>query len=68
LMERQMGGIRWNLEKWAAGFVRDGRNAEGRESMTRVVLAMAPQSPPAATEKPADWARQLVTDPAYQLK
>jgi hypothetical protein len=36
--------------------------------MTRVVLAMAPQSPPAATEKPADWARQLVTDPAYQLK
>lgn len=68
LMERQMGGIRWNLEKWAAGFVRDGRNAEGRESMTRVVLAMAPQAPPAATEKPADWARQLVTDPAYQLK
>ena len=32
------------------------------------VLAMAPQNQPPASDNPADWARQLVTDPAYQLK
>jgi len=67
-MERQMGGIRWNLDKWAEGFVQPGRTDEAREAMTRVVLAMAPQNSSRASEKPADWARQLVADPAYQLK
>lgn len=67
-MERQMGGIRWNLDKWAEGFVQPGRTDESRETMTRVVLAMAPQNSSKASEKPADWARQLVADPAYQLK
>ena len=66
-MERQMGGIRWNLDKWAETFVQSDKIA-ARDSMTRVVLAMAPQNASKAAEKPADWARQLVADPAYQLK
>ena len=67
-MERQMGGIRWNLDKWAGKFTGDGRNAGSLQDMTRVVLAVAPQNPPAASDKPSDWARQLVYDPVYQLK
>ena len=67
-MERQMGGIRWNLDKWADKFAGDGRNPAALRDMTRVVLAVAPQNPPTASEKPADWARQLVYDPVYQLK
>ncbi|MEO8104360.1 MAG: DUF1800 domain-containing protein [Betaproteobacteria bacterium] len=67
-MERQMGGIRWNLDKWAGKFAGDGRNADALNNMTRVVLAVAPQNPPVASDKPADWARQLVYDPVYQLK
>ncbi len=67
-MERQMGGIRWNLDKWAAGF---GASGSGFQDMSRVVLAIAPAAN-AMDEKargnPADWARQLVADPAYQLK
>ncbi len=67
-MERQMGGIRWNLDKWAEAFSRDGRNPAALQDMTRTLLAVAPQNSPTASEKPADWARQLVTDPVYQLK
>jgi hypothetical protein len=73
-MERQMGGIRWNLDKWAAGFSGDGKSADGLQNMTRVVLAMAPQNPLTPTTlagnlvSPSDLARQLVRDPAYQLK
>src|SRR5260221_7120314 len=67
-MERQMGGIRWNLDKWAAGFT----GSRGLQDMTQVVLAIAPSEIPAGndalTGNPADWARQLVADPAYQLK
>jgi uncharacterized protein (DUF1800 family) len=67
-MQRQMGGIRWNLDKWADRYAGgDGKNG-GLQDMTRVVLAVAPLSPPVAGEKPADWARQLVYDPTYQLK
>ena len=61
-MERQMGGIRWNLDKWAKSF---GDDVPG---MTRVVLPMAPQRAVARLDNPADLVRQLVTDPAYQLK
>ena len=61
-MERQMGGIRWNLDKWAKSF------ADDVPGMTRVVLPMAPQRAIARLDNPADLARQLVTDPAYQLK
>ncbi len=67
-MERQMGGIRWNLDKWAAQFTKDGGKPEAVASMTRVVLAMAPQGAAAVSDSPADWAHQLVADPAYQLK
>jgi hypothetical protein len=74
-LERQMGGIRWDLDKWSARFVTSG-GSDPRLDMARVVLAIAPQSPLAfasdttvsATSTPADWARQLVRDPVYQLK
>ena len=70
-MERQMGGIRWNLDKWAAGFAQTP-GAAGFQDMTQVVLAIAPAAMPgnadAPPTNPADWARQLVADPAYQLK
>jgi uncharacterized protein (DUF1800 family) len=67
-MERQMGGIRWNLDKWATQFVKDGNKPEAIANMTRVLLAMAPQDAAAASDNAADWARRLVADPAYQLK
>ena len=70
-MERQMGGIRWNLDKWARGFVDAGQGrsaAAGMPEMTRVVLPMAPLQTVAMAENPADVVRQLVIDPAYQLK
>ncbi len=67
-MERQMGGIRWNLDKWAEGYASRAGKTEAMQGMTRVVLAVAPQNPPIASEKPSDWARQLVYDPVYQLK
>ena len=70
-MERQMGGIRWNLDKWAGKFAGKGEtdaSVKGMRDMTRLVLAVAPQNPPVASEKPADWARQLVYDPVFQLK
>jgi hypothetical protein len=66
-MERQMGGIRWNLDKWAEAAA-GAKGNPGAERMTRLQLAIAPQSELPAQAKPADWARQLVLDPAYQLK
>ncbi len=70
-MERQMDGIRWNLDKWASGFVDTERGrslATGLPEMARVVLPMAPLRTVAGIENPADVVRQLVIDPAYQLK
>ncbi len=67
-MERQMGGIRWNLDKWAGQFAHEARRPDAVQRMTQVVLAVAPQNPLADSDKPADWARQLVYDPVYQLK
>ena len=61
-MERQMGGIRWNLDKWAKDF------GTGVPEMTRVILPMAPMTAVASADNPADIVRQLVVDPAYQLK
>jgi uncharacterized protein (DUF1800 family) len=67
-MERSMGGIKWNLEAWSSRYV-EQRGVTAKQDMTRVLLAMAPQPATQITaEKPADWARQLVADPAYQLK
>ena len=66
-----MGGIKWNLDAWSQRFA-EQRGANAKQDMTRVVLAMMPQTasstPDKPTDKPADWARQLVGDPAYQLK
>ncbi len=70
-MDRQMGGIRWNLDKWteaAVGKVDKPMPVAQLADMTRVVLAMPPQQAVADAAMPADWARQLVADPAYQLK
>jgi hypothetical protein len=67
-MERSMGGIKWNLDAWSSRYV-EQRGATARQDMTRVLLAMTPQAATQITaEKPADWVRQLVADPAYQLK
>ena len=79
-MGRSMGGIKWNLNAWTQRFV-DQRGPNAMQDMTRLVLAIPPQTAsPApiltlassavdpAMNKPADWARQLVADPAYQLK
>ena len=70
-MERQMGGIRWNLDKWAKGFVDDDQGrakTAGVADLTRVVLPMPPLTAIARADNPADMVRLLVTDPAYQLK
>jgi uncharacterized protein (DUF1800 family) len=66
-IQRQMGGIRWNLDQWASRYV-EKQGASGLQDMTRMVLAMAPQVEAVTPENPADWARQLVADPVYQLK
>ena len=79
-MGRSMGGIKWNLNAWTQRFVNQ-RGPNAMQDMTRLVLAIPPQTAsPApiltlassavdpAMNKPADWARQLVADPAYQLK
>ena len=79
-MGRSMGGIKWNLNAWTQRFV-DQRGPNAMQDMTRLVLAIPPQTAsPApmltlassavdpATNKAADWARQLVANPAYQLK
>lgn len=69
-MERQMAALNWNLERWSAAYAdagKDGKGLEGPGGMAKVVLAVSPRQMPAGA-KPADWARQLVADPAYQLK
>ncbi len=70
-MERQMGNLRWNIDKWAeanAGKMDQPVPVAQFAGMTRTVLAMPPQIAQAETAMPADWLRQLVADPAYQLK
>jgi uncharacterized protein (DUF1800 family) len=92
-MDRQMGGISWNLDAWSKRYV-EQRGGSGMDDLTRTVVAIAPSIPapsrpaPAATTAPspqnasmqasmhgangegavAEWVRQLVADPAYQLK
>ncbi len=63
-LERQMGGIRWNLDKWASAYAEPA----GIADMTRVVLPMTPMNTLARGEVLADTVRALVIDPAYQLK
>lgn len=63
--ERAMAALNWNLDRWAEGF-RDRRG--GQEGMAKMVLATAPRLVPGKDTSPAEWARTLVADPAYQLK
>ncbi len=70
-MDRQMGGIHWNLDKWAEinlGKTDKPEPVADMASMTRVLLPMPPQNVTADAAMPADWVRQLVADPVYQLK
>jgi hypothetical protein len=63
-----MGGIKWNLDAWSSRYV-EQRGTTAKQDMTQVLLAMVPQAASqSASDKPADWVRQLVADPAYQLK
>ncbi len=68
--ERAMAALKWNLENWAKPYA-NGRAPEavktGAEEMARLVLAVSPRELPGGSN-PADWARTLVADPAYQLK
>jgi uncharacterized protein (DUF1800 family) len=72
-MQQQMGGIQWNLDAWSKRYVEQRGNA-GLEDLTRTVVAIAPQaggvkaSVAEGNVAVADWVRQLVADPAYQLK
>ncbi len=66
-MERQLGGLKWNVGAWSDSYVKQ-HGADAMKNMARVVLALAPQASQNAVETPADWARQLIADPAYQLK
>jgi uncharacterized protein (DUF1800 family) len=65
-MERAMAALRWNLERWSQPFA-EPNSAKGAESMSKLVLTVAPRNMPSGNI-PADWARALVADPAYQLK
>jgi uncharacterized protein (DUF1800 family) len=60
-MERQMGGLRWDLERWCKAH-------DGTAQLQRLVLAAAPQQPGSANARLADQVRRWVQDPAYQLK
>ncbi len=64
-MDRSMGNVRVDLDRWAKAFP----ETERKSAITRVVLAMAPQNPvKTKTGDVNELVRQLVTDPAYQLK
>lgn len=65
MMEHAMRSTRLDLERWAKQF----KTVEREQAVTRLVLAMAPHNP--LTVKSGDvneLVRQLVADPAYQLK
>ncbi len=66
-LQKQMGTLHWNLDKWASNY-QAAQGETALQDMTRVVLAIAPQTAVGVSANPADWARQLVADPAYQLK
>lgn len=65
-VERAMSNVRWDLNQWASRYA-VGKSPGSAADMSKILLAMAPREMPTAGT-PAEWARQLVTDPAYQLK
>jgi uncharacterized protein (DUF1800 family) len=64
--ERAIAALNWNLDSWSSGF-NQSATKDNVANMSKVVLAVAPAQQPVGG-KPADWARVLVADPAYQLK
>ena len=67
--ERAMAALKWNLDTWARPFAENAKS--GQAEMARLVLALSPSTPPSTLptgHNPADWARVMVNDPAYQLK
>jgi len=71
VVDRQMAALKWDLATWAQPFAARSAMASktnaGLESMSKLLLAVAPRSTPKSAA-PADWARALVNDPSYQLK
>jgi uncharacterized protein (DUF1800 family) len=64
-MDRALGGIRFRPDQWARQFSSQDRE----KSVTRTVLAMAPQiAPTAKVGDVNELLKHLVADPAYQLK
>jgi uncharacterized protein (DUF1800 family) len=61
-LTRAMLAIRYDEDKWRAQF------RAGEPPLTKVVLASEPVNAPAGAVQGADALRQLVLDPAYQLK
>jgi len=59
---RAMQDINFDADRWLAQF------PPGDTHLTRVVLATDPVNPPEAGAQGLDMLRQLVLDPAYQLK
>ncbi len=66
LAERAMAALNWNLDGWSTNFEQTNPR-DGALTMAKLVLPVAPSSMP-TSNKPADWARAFVNDPAYQLK
>ena len=65
MMDRSMGNVRVDLDRWSKTFPEPDR----KPAITRAVLAMAPQNPvKSRTGDVSELVRQLVADPAYQLK
>ena len=62
-MERAVAALKWNIDTWSKPFA---ETSTGRQQMANLVLAMPPRQMPVGSN-PADWARALVADPAYQL-
>lgn len=65
MMEHAMRSTRPDLDRWAKQF----KDAERDQAATRLVLAMAPQNPLIVKNGDInELVKQLVADPAYQLK
>ena len=67
-MERGLQSVRFDSAAWYARLdAADGAGARSH-SAERLLLAVAPQAAPEATDEPLTVVRRLVLDAAYQLK
>jgi len=68
-MDRGLASVQFDGEAWFARLSASDPSASGRsEHATRLLLAIAPQTAHEPTDVPLTVVRQLVLDPAYQLK